>query len=44
MVKDLYNLTAPGKTISEAEALRLDDMFRRSLRQEDVEEGMERGI
>ena len=44
MVEDLYNLTAPGKTISEAEALRLDDMFRRSLRQEGVEEGMERGI
>ena len=44
MVEDLYNLTAPGKTISEAEALRLDDMFRRSLRQEGVEEGMKQGI
>ena len=44
MVEDLYNLEAPGKVISEAEALRLDDMFRRSLREEGLEEGIEKGI
>ena len=43
MVEDLYNLEAPGKVISEAEALRLDDMFRRSLREEGLEEGIEKG-
>ena len=44
VVEDLYNLTAPGKVISESEALRLDDMFRRSLRNEGVEEGRKVGI
>ena len=43
MIEDLYNLEAPGKVISEAEAMRLDDMFRRSLKEEGIEEGIEKG-
>ena len=44
MIEDLYNLEAPGKVISEAEAMRLDDMFRRSLKEEGIEEGTRIGI
>ena len=41
MIDDLYNITAPGKVISEREAMRLDDMFRRSLKLEGRDEGIE---
>ena len=44
MIEDLYNLTAPGKVISEKLAMELDDKFRRSLKAEGREEGREEGI
>ena len=44
MIEDLYNLTAPGKVISEKLAMELDDKFRRSLRSEGIREGMQKGI
>ena len=43
MIEDLYNLTAPGKVISEKLAMELDDKFRRSLKAEGRAEGREEG-